>query len=236
VSHFGHKEVYRKIITELLSGALSYSELQTRCHQTTGGTFSEKLDDLALAEFIEKVTPLEKSPSSSLVKYRILDEYLHFYSRWILPNIPKITYGKKLTLGSIRDNAFASWRGMAFERFCRRNSELIARILQFAGIDFTFGSWFRRKSENIPGSQIDLLFLRGDKVMTLCEVKYAQQIREEALRRSINKKKQVLSQYFPRYRVQTVLISALKEAVSDSVRKICDETIFLENLASQKDS
>jgi len=48
-------------------------------------------------------------------------------------------------------------------------------------VDYRAGSWFSKK-EGEPSSQIDLLFVRADKVITLCEVKYTQEkIRPEII-------------------------------------------------------
>ena len=70
---------------------------------------------------------------------------------------------------------YHQWLGYAFERFCRRHYVVIARILEFSGVDFRVGAFFNRSTEQVaPGYQIDLLFERNDKVYTICEIKYLQ--------------------------------------------------------------
>lgn len=61
------------------------------------------------------------------------------------------------------------WQGFAFERFCLREAKKIADVLRFSGIRYQYGPWFRHHE---PKAQVDLMFLRDDAVITLCEMKY----------------------------------------------------------------
>ena len=47
----------------------------------------------------------------------------------------------------------------------------IAERLGFGAVNYEAGSWFQR-ADSSPGAQIDLMFVRADRVVTLCEVKY----------------------------------------------------------------
>ena len=70
---------------------------------------------------------------------------------------------------------YFKWLGFAFERFCRNNSAIIAKILGFQGIQYKAGAFFNRNAdEALPGYQIDLAFDRADNVYTICEIKYLQ--------------------------------------------------------------
>lgn len=70
---------------------------------------------------------------------------------------------------------YQKWLGFAFERYCRENHAVIAKILGFSGIRYRHGVFFNRNTDKIdPGFQIDLIFDRADNVMTLCEIKYLQ--------------------------------------------------------------
>ena len=72
-------------------------------------------------------------------------------------------------------NAYQQWLGYSFERFCRKSHRQIATLLDFQGVKYRAGSYFSRKIDlEEPGFQIDLLFERDDKVMTICEIKYSQ--------------------------------------------------------------
>ena len=76
---------------------------------------------------------------------------------------------------AIKMDAYQKWLGFAFERLCRHRNHLIAKILGFHGINYRAGAFFNKKTQkNDPGFQFDLIFDREDRVITLCEIKYAQ--------------------------------------------------------------
>ncbi|MBF0430318.1 MAG: hypothetical protein HQK83_03510 [Fibrobacteria bacterium] len=60
---------------------------------SNGGTFSKMLKDLIMAGFIEKVHPIDKKTGGRLFLLRLQDEFLHFYFRFIFPNINAIETG-----------------------------------------------------------------------------------------------------------------------------------------------
>lgn len=55
-------------------------------------------------------------------------------------------------------------------QYWRCHSHTIAEKLGFSAVNYNFGAWFD-KSDTI-GTQIDLVFIRAEKVITLCEIKY----------------------------------------------------------------
>ena len=61
------------------------------------------------------------------------------------------------------------WLGFAFENFCLKYAFDLAEKMGFANKVKNFGPAFSRASN---GFQIDLLYLRSDKILTLCEIKY----------------------------------------------------------------
>ena len=72
-------------------------------------------------------------------------------------------------------NNYQIWLGFAFERFCRKYHRVIAHILGFSAVHYRSGTYFsRRIAQENPGFQIDLLFDRDDRVITVCEIKYTQ--------------------------------------------------------------
>ena len=63
---------------------------------------------------------------------------------------------------------YDAWRGRAFEYVCHRHSHLLAKVLGFAAVKYDCGSWFSRAH----GGQIDLLFRRADRTVSMCEMKF----------------------------------------------------------------
>ena len=111
------------------------------------------------------------------MRYCISDAYMQFYFRFIEPHKKGIEQGdfRANPLGALNMSAYQQWLGYAFERFCRKSHRQIATLLGFSGVKYRAGPYFSRKiAEEEPGFQIDLLFDRDDKVLTICEVKYTQ--------------------------------------------------------------
>lgn len=171
---------------------------------------------------------------SHLSRFSISDNYLQFYYKFIKPiysDIQRRSYIENPLL-AIKSDVYQKWLGYAFERFCRNQHLLIAKIMGFHGINYSSGAFFNRKgSELEKGFQFDLVFDRDDKVITLCEMKYAQAkigvgVIEEFERKLglfPNKKKKTL---------QKVLITT--EGVSNSLqsRHYFDRVITLDDLFS----
>ena len=229
VSHFGKNPIYEKIISTLALQSLSADELATKLKTKTGGHFTSLLEDLEMAGFIERVVPLQKqSVRSKIARFRIHDEYLHFYFRFIAPKKREIQNGN-VQFGSFRvQKTFEQWRGYAFERLCRKNSRMIAETLGFAGIEYVAGSWFQAKNAVSAGTQVDLLFERSDRVLTLCEMKVKAPQNPVALAKELKARAEhVLSSYSKKMTVQQILIVLEPLTQKQLVKlKSCFEQVF----------
>ena len=85
-----------------------------------------------------------------------------------------------------------TWMGLAFERVCLEHITQIKKALGIAGIYTEVNSWYctANLEKGIFGSQIDLLIVRQDRVINLCEMKYSgmEFIVTEKVNRDIRKK------------------------------------------------
>jgi len=143
----------------------------------SGGNLSAVLEDLELCGFIERYQPYQSQEKSKLIRYCIKDSYLRFYFKFIAPLSKRIAQGDfmKNPLQALNSESYQKWLGLAFERFCRENSQLIATILGFSAVRYKAGAFFNRATSKADaGYQIDLLFDRADHVITLCEIRYTQ--------------------------------------------------------------
>ena len=141
-----------------------------------GGSFTLLLDDLESLGFISKYRPIDtKQNTTGLARYCISDEYLHFYFKFIKPKIQAINSGQYINnpLSAVNTRDFAIVMGFSFERWCRKNERILARILNFGNVEYKAGPFFnRRLTSDIPGFQIDLMFIRKDSKIIVCEMKY----------------------------------------------------------------
>lgn len=178
VSSLANNKHYKLIIEFLaLNHFATRNEIIKHLKISTSGSLSDVLNDLILCGFITKYTPYNLSEKSHLSRFCISDNYLQFYYKFIKPiysNIQKGSYIENPLL-AIKSDTYQKWLGYAFERFCRNKHRLIAKIMGFHGIHYQSGAFFNKKGEESEsGFQFDLVFDRDDKVITLCEIKYAQ--------------------------------------------------------------
>lgn len=68
--------------------------------------------------------------------------------------------------------AYLSWAGYSFENICIKHHEQIKKRLGIGAVSAWVGSWVGRPAAGTRGAQIDLLFDRADKTITLCEIKF----------------------------------------------------------------
>ncbi|MCP4678881.1 MAG: AAA family ATPase [Deltaproteobacteria bacterium] len=169
-SQFNETRIYEQIIQALKAGPCSLARLSAQLKIPSGGGLKRYLDNLERAELIQSTVPWDKSDTSKLRRYSLFDEYLHFYFKYIEPNKKTIRQASRRHLFElVRKKGFDSWMGYAFERFCRKHAYYLAEIMGFADEVESFGPVFQRKDTRF---QIDLLYKRVDKVVTVCEIKF----------------------------------------------------------------
>jgi len=68
-----------------------------------------------------------------------------------------------------------TWMGLSFERVCLMHIDQIKRKLGISGVLTEENAWYCKKDaeKGVFGSQIDMLIVRKDQVINLCEMKYS---------------------------------------------------------------
>jgi AAA+ ATPase superfamily predicted ATPase len=230
VSHFSKNKAYEHILKSLaLKRVQDSAALEHASGLSSGGTFSSLLDDLEMAGFIERFSPLEKERNSKLVRIRLIDEFLDFYFTFVEKNRKEIEQGTLKAYELLTGPKFEQWRGYAFERFCRKHAKAIAQALGFSGIRYRSGSWF--KSMGKETIQADLVFDRVDGVITLCEAKYVGKMKSEA-GSNILRQAEALGDYFRRP-VQKVLMLAYSIPLPASVKNGFDTVLYADEVFFQ---
>ncbi|KPA09759.1 ATPase (AAA+ superfamily) [Candidatus Magnetomorum sp. HK-1] len=211
ISHFGKNTTYRNIIIYLSKNNWGdRKHLEKFCQIKSGGRFSLYLDNLELAGFIEKYVSVDKPTGVKNARYRIIDPYLLFYFNFIYPHLRKINQQEDSfpITHFLPDKKYFSWQGIAFERVCYRHNRLIAEKLGFGAVQYDVGSWFQKGADNIK-SQIDLIFIRADGVLTLCEIKFTRNKIGKEVIKDIERKIEILPNP-KQLSIEKVLITAAK--------------------------
>lgn len=148
----------------------------------SGGTLTNRLESLEQAGIIKSFIPIGYQEKG--LYYKLIDEYCLFYLRWIKPIWRQIENEDESEYWLSKHNtpAWYNWTGYAFESICLKHVTQIRKAL-FIPKGALAGSWRYQKQsgegrESSEGAQIDLLFDRNDGVVTLCEIKYCQELFE----------------------------------------------------------
>ena len=134
-----------------------------------GGLFTRTITELMDAGFIIILNPFGKVKRKSI--YKIADLYSLFYYKFIKRNKGS---GEGTWMRLSKSASFRAWSGYAFENICLMHNNQIKKALRISGMWTNTVSWSFKGDEELPGSQIDLLIDREDKMIALCEAKFTQ--------------------------------------------------------------
>lgn len=167
--------IYEKIILSLVKGPLEYKEVSEAINYSTGGPLSEYLDNLIMCGFISRdfSWSIQAGTESKLSKYRLADNYLRFYLKYIKPNLNKI---KNNQFKDVALSSFPGWEsimGFQFESIILNNRKLIWEKLGLSPEEIVSDNpYFQRRTKNHKGCQIDYLIQTKYNTLFACEVKF----------------------------------------------------------------
>jgi AAA+ ATPase superfamily predicted ATPase len=203
-SQFQEAANYIQIVNLLKKGMLNLKEISEKTGMPSGGGLKRYIENLEKADIVKSFVPWNKKSDSKIKKYSIIDEFLNFYFRYIEPNKVDITGTNRGNLfKSYTSDSFAVWLGLAFEKMCVKHSIFLADIMGFKNEVASSGSHFSIDNDRF---QVDLIYKRFDKVVTICEIKHHTKELSAEIIKEMERKKQLLK--IPRgYSVETALIS-----------------------------
>jgi hypothetical protein len=116
------------------------------------------------------IRPFGSPYRTKLVKYKLADEFLAFYFKYMEPNMNVIKQNSSSKFfEKICDKGWSPWLGYSFENFCLKNALYLAYRMSFGEEVIELGPLYHRGDK---GFQIDMIYRRADKVIVICEVKY----------------------------------------------------------------
>jgi AAA+ ATPase superfamily predicted ATPase len=165
------KATYRSIIEQLASGAASEMMIFKGLSQTPSGTFSEYLDDLVKTGYLARdyTWDLKTKKRSRTSQYRLRDNYLRFYLRYIEPKQDQIR-----TSGSISIPQWHTIMGLQFENLVLNNRMTLYSLLSIDPSEIEYDNPFlQTKTKARGGCQIDLLIQTRFNTLYLCEIRFS---------------------------------------------------------------
>lgn len=168
---------YKKIVS-FLAGVnyASRDEIADIAGIELGGLVSEYLQDLESSGFIAKdqTWHVKSGTVSKLSHYRLKDNYMRFYLKYILPNKHRIESNMFKYQSLISLPAWESIMGLQFENLVINNRDIIFNLLQLNPADVIFANpFFQRKTSRQLGCQIDFMVQTKFQCIYVCEVKFS---------------------------------------------------------------
>jgi AAA+ ATPase superfamily predicted ATPase len=160
---------YIQIVKLLSNNNLSLSELSAKLKISTGGGLRRYMINLENAGFVRSF-PSTRSVKK-VTKYKLFDEYLIFYFKFMSPYIKTIEENTSRKLfNTLVEKKWTPWLGIAFETFCNKNALYISEKCGFHDYVLNYGPLFGTLKNNY---QIDLSYARSDSFISVCEIKYS---------------------------------------------------------------
>ncbi len=173
---FGHRSViYQNIVAALTQKALDYTSLSKKIDYPKGSSLLDYIYELKEAGYVQSFNAwdLKSGQLSALNKYRLSDNYLRFYLKYMLPKLESIKAGR---LKNIELQQLPGWKtilGLQFENTVLNNRELILQRLNINPSDvLNDGPYFQNKTTRQTGCQIDYMIQTRAKTLFVCEVKF----------------------------------------------------------------
>ena len=160
-SLFNENSFHQKIVNTLAKNkkeGISRDEILKELKISSGGRFSDSLDELILSGFVLKYDGYKNDIKTTL--YRIYDEFCLFYLQFMRP------YKGSKWIQIFQKQEYKSWCGYAFETICLKHYKEVKKALKCNQIESKNYSWHN------PKAQVDLVIDRNDDVVNLCEIKF----------------------------------------------------------------
>ena len=148
-------ENYRQIVQSILNGNKTYQQICQSTGLQSSGYLSEYLEELILAGYIQRdfTWHIATGEQSSLSIYRIRDNYLRFYLRYIESNTSQIIAGSFVGRSMTSLSGWDSIMGLQFENLVLNNRALVKQRLNIKPEDVIFDNPFFRKKRKTQVSK-----------------------------------------------------------------------------------
>lgn len=156
------------ILAEKKSG-MTLEAIFNRLNIKKSGFVCKRLLDLEHCGFIRKYHQFGNAKKEST--YQLMDNFTYFHFKFI-KNHP---YDAQFWRHMHNSRSKSSWEGFAFERVCLQHTEQIKSALGISGVLTDECAWSCKgdNEKGFNGCQIDLLIVRDDRIINLCEMKYS---------------------------------------------------------------
>ncbi|MDE3055645.1 MAG: ATP-binding protein [Verrucomicrobiota bacterium] len=211
---FGSRaSIYKKIVLSVANGPKDPSTILKELGAEKSGIYSGYLDELVKTGYLSRdfTWNFRSHKPSKLSRFRLSDNYLLFYLRYIAPNTPSILQNRdQLPLG------WSSIMGLQFENLVLNNRRALQQRLGIRPEEIIIDNpFFRRPTQKTAGIQIDYMIQTRFQTLYVCEIKFHQEPIGNEIIQEVDRK----LQGFPKgFSIRPVLIhvNGVKETVVSS--------------------
>lgn len=198
-------EYYKKIVKILVQRKLSFKDICKVIKVDPNGVISKYLSDLEMSGFLDRDYVYDiNGRETKLSHFRLKDNYLRFYLKYIEPNKEKIKNGL-FEFKSLEN--FPGWEtilGFQFENLILNHKKRIHDILNIPPDAILSSSpYFQNKTNRTEPCQIDLL-IQTKNTLYVCEIKFKKKIEKNLINEVSEKIKRL--KYPKVYSIRPVLI------------------------------
>lgn len=163
-------ETYKHIVKSLITGPVVTQDIYNALETKKTGVINSYLHDLCQAGFLRRdyTWNLKEGAVSKLSQYRLCDNYLRFYLKYINP------LKSKIEKGPVSLPAWESIMGLQFENMVLNNRQIIHEHLNlhFETV-INDGPFFQHSTKLQKGCQIDYLIQTRFGTLYVCEIKFS---------------------------------------------------------------
>ncbi len=200
--------IYKELVEVLVDGKKEFSEILTALNRSKTGRVSEYLLHLVLCGFISRdyTWSVRDAKESILSHYRLSDNYLRFYLKYIDKNKNRIESGHFENNALSMLPGFDGIMGLQFENLVLNNRDFIWKNLHVYPAEIvTNNPYFQRQQIRKKGCQIDYLIQTKTNVLYACEIKFSKREINSSVIEEVKKK--IDAFYLPKgFSIMPVLI------------------------------
>lgn len=210
---------HKEIVSCLADGPKDLSQICKELKRTIAGAYSRHLDDLVKAGFVQRdfTWSLDNGRESKLSRYRLSDNYLRFYLKYIYPNRSKIEKGAFANAALNRLPGWESMMGLQFENLVAHNRKILWSLLNLSPEEVIMdGPFFQKPTARRLGCQVDYMIQTRFHTLYLCEVKFSKNsIGQKIIKEMEEKKKRLKVPKFCSIRPVLIHVNGVEESVLD---------------------
>lgn len=171
----GKSDIYVKIIRTLAEGMKDLTQIKKSLAYPDGGTMSRYLKELMISGYVDHhyTWSIKTGKTSRQQLYRLSDNYLRFYLKYIEPHKDKIKQGvfKQHPINNLP--GFDTMMGFQVETLLLRNRPLLLKSLNLDPTTIVADNpYIQKPTERRKGCQIDYLIQTRTNNLFVCEFKF----------------------------------------------------------------